>query len=151
MAVGNEPFLSAYKNTYLNTTYPALRNIQAALEKSGHTEVRAIVPFNADVLTSAPVPSQTRFKPEYMSQIIPMLQLFNRTGAPFSVNLYPYISLYQNPGFPLDYAFFNGTRSPLVDGSITYQNALDASLDGLVHALTAAGMATFPAFIRILR
>ncbi|KAG0592004.1 hypothetical protein KC19_1G217600 [Ceratodon purpureus] len=139
VAVGNEPFLTAYNNSYLNTTYPALRNIQTALDQAGHSEVRAIIPFNADVLTDSPKPSGSRFKPEYISQIQPMLEIFNRTGAPFSVNLYPYISKYQNPDFPLDYAFFSGTTSPNVDGTIVYQNALDASLDGLITALGAAG------------
>jgi hypothetical protein len=30
VAVGNEPFLAAYNNSYLNTTYPALRNVQVS-------------------------------------------------------------------------------------------------------------------------
>lgn len=147
VAVGNEPFLTAYNNSYLNTTYPALRNIQTALDDAGHSEVRAIIPFNADVLTDAPKPSVARFKPEYVSQIAPMLEIFNRTGAPFSVNLYPYISLYQNPNFPIDYAFFAGTTSPNVDGAIVYQNALDASLDGLITALGAAGYPNMPVML----
>jgi hypothetical protein len=121
--------------------------VQAALEQAGHSEVRAIVPFNADVLTDAAKPSATRFKAEYLAQIGPMLELLNRTGAPFSVNLYPYISKYQNPDFPLDYAFFSGTASPNVDGSIVYENALDASLDGLVTALGAAGFGAMPVMV----
>lgn len=146
VAVGNEPFLTAYNNSYLNTTYPALLNMQTALEKAGHSDIRTIVPFNADVLTTA-TPSQTRFNAGYLDQITSMLAIFNRTGAPFSVNLYPYISLYQNANYPIDYAFFSGTTSPLVDGSIVYQNALDASLDGLISALTAAGYPNMPVML----
>ena len=145
VAVGNEPFLTAYNGTYLNSTLPALRNIVDALAKAGQAgTVKAIIPFNADVLDGAPLPSQTRFQAAYLDQILPILQIFNSTGAPFGVNLYPFISKYQNPNFPLDYAFFAGTTSPLVDGPNTYTNALDASIDALVSALTAAGYPNMP-------
>lgn len=144
VAVGNEPFLTAYNGSYLNITLPAVKNMQSALDLAGHSDVRAIVPFNADVLNGAKLPSQTRFSSAYLSQIVPMLQIFNGTGAPFSVNLYPFISKYQDPSFPLDYAFFDGTSSPVVDGANTYTNALDASIDGLVAALAAAGFPNMP-------
>lgn len=143
VAVGNEPFLTAYNGSYLNTTLPAFQNMQAALDAAGHTGVRAIIPFNADVLTNVK-PSATTFKPEYIAQIGPMLEIMNRTGAPFCMNLYPYISLYMDSGYPVDYAFFSGTTSPNVDGAITYQNALDASLDGLASALSKAGYPSMP-------
>lgn len=145
VAVGNEPFLTAYEGQYLNTTLPALKNVVDALAKAGHANtVRAIIPFNADILDGAPLPSATRFKAEYLDQILPMLQIFNSTNSPFSVNLYPFISKYQNPSFPLDYAFFGGTTSPLIDGSNTYTNALDASVDALIAALGAAGYPNMP-------
>lgn len=145
VAVGNEPFLTAYEGAYLNTTLPALQNMAAALAKAGYADtIRAIIPFNADILDGAALPSATRFKVEYLDQIMPMLQLFNSTNAPFSVNLYPFISKYQNPTFPLDFAFFAGTTSPVIDGANTYNNALDASLDALVAALTAAGFPNMP-------
>jgi hypothetical protein len=145
VAVGNEPFLSAYNGSYLNSTLPALQNIVAALAKAGQAgSVKAIIPFNADVLDGAALPSQTRFQPGYLDQILPMLQIFNSTNAPFSVNLYPFISKYQNPDFPLDFAFFAGTTSPVIDPPNTYNNALDASIDGLVAALGAAGFPNLP-------
>lgn len=140
VAVGNEPFLTAYEGMYLNTTLPALRNIVNALAKAGQANtVRTIIPFNFDILNGAVKPSETRFKVEYLDQIRPMLQIFNSTGAPFSVNLYPFISKYQSPDFPLDYAFFEGSTSAVTDGTFIYKNALDASLDALISALTAEG------------
>lgn len=117
----------------------------AALAEAGlGSSVKALIPFNADVLDGAALPSATRFKAEYRSQILPMLQIFNNTGVPFCVNLYPFISKYQDPDFPLDYAFFGGTSSTLVDGAHTYTNALDASLDALVSALAAEGFPNMP-------
>jgi hypothetical protein len=145
VVVGNEPFFSAYSGSYLNSTLPALSNVVNALAKAGYgNTVKAIIPFNADILDDAALPSATRFKVEYLDQILPMLQIFNSTGAPFSMNLYPFISKYQSPNFPLDYAFFAGTTSPLVDGAHTYTNALDASLDALISALAAVGYPNMP-------
>jgi len=78
VAVGNEPFLTAYEGAYLNTTLPALRNMAAALAKAGYADtIRTIIPFNADILDGAALPSATRFKVEYLDQIQPMLQIFN--------------------------------------------------------------------------
>ncbi|PAN34154.1 hypothetical protein PAHAL_6G072100 [Panicum hallii] len=61
------------------------------------------------------------------------------TGAPFVANVYPFISLYADPNFPLDYAFFQGSSSPVVDGGVTYQNTFDANHDTLVAALRRNG------------
>jgi hypothetical protein len=147
VAVGNEPFLSSYEGIYVNTTFPAFQNIQNALNRAGHSEVRAIIPFNADIMTDAPLPSQTTFKPEFLTQVMQVLNVLNSTGAPFSVNLYPFISKYQNPEFPLDFAFFDGSASPVHDGSIVYENSFDASYDSLVSALSAAGFPNMPIVI----
>ncbi|KAJ0985214.1 hypothetical protein J5N97_003570 [Dioscorea zingiberensis] len=42
VAVGNEPFLETYNGSFLQTTFPALQNIQAALIKAGVTDGNAI-------------------------------------------------------------------------------------------------------------
>ena len=145
VAVGNEPFLSSYNGSYINTTLPALRNIVTALANAGYANVvKAIIPFNADILDDAQLPSATCFKVDYLDQILPMLEIFNSTDVPFFVNIYPFIDKYQNSDFPLDFAFFSGTTSPLVDGPHTYTNAVDASLDALISALGAVGFPNMP-------
>ncbi|RCV41607.1 hypothetical protein SETIT_9G150500v2 [Setaria italica] len=129
VAVGNEPFLSAFNGTFLNVTLPALQNIQRALDDAGLGEsIKATVPLNADVYNS------------------PFL---NQSGAPFTVNIYPFLSLYGSDGFPLDYAFFDGTSSPVVDAGsgITYTNVFDANFDTLVSALAAAGAGGLPVVV----
>ncbi|PQP91705.1 glucan endo-1 3-beta-glucosidase 8 [Prunus yedoensis var. nudiflora] len=35
VAVGNEPFLTSYNGSFLNVTFPALQNIQNALNEAG--------------------------------------------------------------------------------------------------------------------
>lgn len=53
VAVGNEPFLSSYNGSFLNVTFPALQNIQNALNEAGHGDsIKATVPLNADVYNS---------------------------------------------------------------------------------------------------
>ncbi|KAL2480393.1 O-Glycosyl hydrolase family 17 protein [Abeliophyllum distichum] len=53
VAVGNEPFLTSYNNSFLNTTFPALQNIQNALNEAGVGDsIKATVPLNADVYGS---------------------------------------------------------------------------------------------------
>ncbi|XP_023540642.1 glucan endo-1,3-beta-glucosidase 6-like [Cucurbita pepo subsp. pepo] len=50
VAVGNEPFLNAYNGSFLQTTFPAMQNVQAALIKAGlGRQVKVTVPLNADV------------------------------------------------------------------------------------------------------
>lgn len=55
------------------------------------------------------------------------------------VNIYPFLSLYQNTYFPLDFAFFDGSNRPFRDGNYVYTNVFDANFDTLVWALTKAG------------
>ncbi|KAL0427064.1 UNVERIFIED_CONTAM: Glucan endo-1,3-beta-glucosidase 8 [Sesamum latifolium] len=143
VAVGNEPFLRTYNGTYLQLTLPALRNIQEAINRAGlGSEIKAIVPFNADIYyspTSNPVPSAGDFRPEIRDITVQIVQYLYSNAAPFVVNIYPFLSLYQDTDFPLDFAFFNGSNRPIRDGNYVYTNVFDANFDTLVWALTKAG------------
>jgi len=153
VAVGNEPFLSSFNGTFLNVTLPALQNIQRALNDAGLGEtIKATVPLNADVYNSPasnPVPSAGRFRAEIADLMTEIVQFLNQSGAPFTVNIYPFLSLYGNDGFPLDYAFFDGTSNPVVDtgSGIQYTNVFDANFDTLVSALGAAGVGGLPVVV----
>lgn len=143
VAVGNEPFLTSYNGSFLNTTFPALQNIQNALNEAGVGNViKATVPSNADVYGSPPnnpVPSAGRFRSDIMGQMTQIVQFLNKNNAPFTVNIYPFLSLYGNDDFPIDYAFFDGVSNPIVDNAIQYTNVFDANFDTLVSALRAVG------------
>lgn len=144
VAVGNEPFLTSYNNSFVNTTFPALQNIQNALNEAGLGEsIKATVPLNADVYGSPetnPVPSAGRFRPDILSQMTQIVEFLNHNKAPFSVNIYPFLSLYANEHFPVDYAFFDGVSNPIVDNGLQYTNVFDANLDTLVSSLRALGV-----------
>lgn len=153
VAVGNEPFLTTYNGTFLNTTFPALQNIQNALNEAGlGNNVKATVPLNADVYNSpinAPYPSAGRFRPDIADLMTQIVQFLHTNNAPFTVNIYPFLSLYGNDNFPFDYAFFDGASSPVVDipTGITYTNVFDANFDTLVSALKGVNLGDLPIIV----
>ena len=67
-----------------------------------------------------------------------------KNNAPFTVNIYPFLSLYHNDNFPLDYAFFDGGATPVNDNGVLYTNVFDANFDTLVAALKASGHGDMP-------
>ncbi|KAK9155043.1 hypothetical protein Sjap_002523 [Stephania japonica] len=151
VAVGNEPFLTSYNNSFTNITFPALQNIQNALNEAGlGNTVKATVPLNADVYESPidnPVPSAGRFRSDISDLMAQIVQFLNTNNAPFTVNIYPFLSLYGNDDFPIDYAFFDGVNKPIVDGDISYTNVFDANFDTLVSALKAVGFGNMPILV----
>ncbi|XP_059669829.1 glucan endo-1,3-beta-glucosidase 8-like [Cornus florida] len=151
VAVGNEPFLKAYNNSFSNVTFPALKNIQNALNDAGVGDtVKATVPFNADVYESpdnSPVPSSGRFRADILGQMKEIVEFLDKNKAPFMVNIYPFLSLYGHDDFPIDYAFFDGASKPIVDGSISYTNVFEANYDTCVSALKAMGVGNMSVFV----
>ncbi|KAL8488198.1 hypothetical protein ACS0TY_024471 [Phlomoides rotata] len=149
VAVGNEPFLKTYNDKFTQTTLPALQNIQAALIKAGlGRDVKATVPLNADVYQSdSGVPSDGNFRTDIHDLMVSIVKFLNNNGAPLTINIYPFLSLYADPHFPVDFAFFDGTSSPVVDGPITYDNVFDANYDTLISALEKNGFPSIPIII----
>lgn len=106
--MGNEPFLSSYNGSFVNITFPALKNIQSALNDAGlGDKIKATVPMNADVYDGT-LPSAGHFRNDTSSQMTQIAQFLSQNNAPFTVNIYPFLSLCLSEGFPIDYAFFDG-------------------------------------------
>lgn len=135
--------MKTYNGTYLQQTLPALRNIQEAINNAGlGSRIKATVPFNADIYYSPesnPVPSAGDFRPEIRDLTVQIIQYLYSNDAPFVVNIYPFLSLYSNAYFPLDFAFFDGSNKPLKDGNCVYTNVFDANLDTLLWSFNRAG------------
>ncbi|KAJ0965544.1 hypothetical protein J5N97_026682 [Dioscorea zingiberensis] len=149
VAVGNEPFLQTYNGSFLQTTFPALQNIQGALIKAGlSNQVKVTVPLNADVYQSPDgKPSTGDFRDDIRQLMLSIVKFLSDNAAPFTVNIYPFISLYSDSSFPVDYAFFEGTSSGVVDGNVTYSNMFDANHDTLIWALQKNGFGNLPVII----
>lgn len=149
VAVGNEPFLSTYNGSFLLNTFPALRNIQSALVRAGlSSQIKVTVPQNADVYdTATGKPSDGDFRTDIHDKILEIVKFLSDNGGVFTVNIYPFISLYIDPNFPAEYAFFDGHSQPVVDGSATYTNMFDANHDTLIWALKKNGYGNLPIVI----
>ncbi|KAA8535884.1 hypothetical protein F0562_030887 [Nyssa sinensis] len=149
VAVGNEPFLETYNGSFLRTTFPALQNIQSALIKAGlSNQVKVTVPLNADVYESSTgLPSGGDFRADIHELMLAIVKFLSNNGAPFTVNIYPFISLYTDSNFPVEYAFFDGNASPLNDGGTIYYNMFDANHDTLVWALQKNGFGNLPIIV----
>ncbi|KAH6835156.1 O-Glycosyl hydrolases family 17 protein [Perilla frutescens var. hirtella] len=149
VAVGNEPFLETYNGSFLKTTFPALDKVQRALIKANlHDQVKVTVPLNADVYASASgMPSGGDFRTGIHDFMLPIVKLLSDNGAPFTVNIYPFISLYTDANFPVEYAFFDGSATPLNDGGTSYTNMFDANHDTLVWALQKNGFPNLPIIV----
>ena len=141
--MGNEPFLKSYNGSFIKTSLPALKNIQKALNEAGlGNKIKATVPLNADVYdspTDNPVPSAGNFRKDIHAVMLRIVNFLRANASPFVVNIYPFLSLYQNPHFPFDFAFFDGSRRSFTDGKIRYTNVFDANFDTLVWSLRKAG------------
>ncbi|KAL4345347.1 hypothetical protein AHAS_Ahas11G0269300 [Arachis hypogaea] len=130
-----------------NFVIPAIQNLQESLVKANLAgSVKLVVPCNADAYEST-VPSQGAFRPELTQIMTQLVQFLNSNGAPFIVNIYPFLSLYDNGEFPQDYAFFEGTTHPVIDGPNVYTNAFDGNYDTLVAALSKLGYGQMPIVI----
>ncbi|KAK1550771.1 hypothetical protein Q3G72_024562 [Acer saccharum] len=149
VAVGNEPFLETYNGSFLKTTFPALQNVQSALIKAGlGSTVKATVPLNADVYASSSgLPSGGDFRTDIHDLMLAIVKFYSDNGLPFTVNIYPFISLYIDDNFPVEYAFFDGNSSPIDDGGTSYYNMFDANHDTLVHALQKNGFGNLPIIV----
>ncbi|KAK0571961.1 hypothetical protein LWI29_024076 [Acer saccharum] len=119
-----EQNVSKYIST--NGVDVSTKNIQAALIKAGlGRQVKATVPLNADVYESADSgrPSTGDFRGDIHDLMISIVKFLSDNGAPLTINIYPFLSLYADSNFPVDFAFFNASgAAPVVDGSITYTN-----------------------------
>ncbi|CAL5184055.1 unnamed protein product [Lathyrus oleraceus] len=149
VAVGNEPFLTSYNGQFVNLVLPAVTNIQQSLVKANLAGyVKIVVPCNADAYeSSGGLPSQGVFRSELTQIMTQLVQFLNSNGSPFVVNIYPFLSLYDNGDFPQDYAFFQGTSHAVTDGSNVYTNAFDGNYDTLVAALGKLGYNQMPIII----
>lgn len=147
--MANEPFLTAYNGSNIKTTFPALKNIQRAINDAGlGDKIKATIPQNADVYESGDDgPSAGNFRSDIRQLMIQIVQFLRDNNAPFVVNIYPFLSLSLNPEFPIEFAFFDGGAKPVQDKGTTYTNMLDANLDTLVWSLKKANAEKVPIII----
>ncbi|XP_078446556.1 O-Glycosyl hydrolases family 17 protein [Wolffia australiana] len=141
VAVGDEPFLQRNRDKYAPFAVGAAVNIRLALAAATPSrKVKVVVPCNADViLTNASLPSSGHFRVDLNKTMGELLAFLADQGAPFVVNVDPFLILQQSQTFTLDQALFRSTPRPLCDGSHVYADLFSAVVDSLASALTKAG------------
>ena len=140
---GNEPLGSWYHGAYKEVLAPAVENLFSALRTAGLTQIGVTVPQNFEFMASSYPPSAGAIKPELASIIGRTCKVMRLSGAPFMVNIYPFITRVQNRAVvPLDYCLFTAKSDHWVhDGQYTYKNIFDAMIDALYVALGRIGFA----------
>ncbi|XP_057419380.1 glucan endo-1,3-beta-glucosidase 8-like [Lotus japonicus] len=141
VSVGNEAFLTSYNGSYIGITFPAMVNIQKAIDKAGlGDKVKVTTAINADVYESGSnKPSDGNFRKDIYDVMKQIVQFLDERNSPFVVNIYPFLSLYQNADFPSDFAFFDSTGKTIDDKNAHYSNMFDANLDTLIWSLKKLG------------
>ncbi|GFY91154.1 O-Glycosyl hydrolases family 17 protein [Actinidia rufa] len=86
------------------------------------------------------VPSDGNFRSDIMDIMVDLVRWLDSNNSPFLVNIYPFLSLYKDKSFPLDFAFLDGKANPIQDKGLTYDNMFDANLDTLIWSLKKAGV-----------
>ncbi|KAJ1398596.1 X8 domain [Sesbania bispinosa] len=141
VSVGNEAFLKSYNGSFIETTFPAMENIQRAIDKAGFGDkIKVTTALNADVYESGSnKPSDGEFRKDIYDVMKPIVQFLDEKKSPFVVNIYPFLSLYQNEDFPKDFAFFDSPSRTIDDKNHHYNNMFDANLDTLIWSLKKMG------------
>nr|KAJ0199767.1 hypothetical protein LSAT_V11C600327150 [Lactuca sativa] len=71
--------------------------------------------------------------------MIQLSKFLNENGSPFTVNIYPFISLYIDSNFSVEYTFFDRNTTSVNDGGTTYTNMFNAKYDTLVCSVQKNG------------
>lgn len=103
--------------------------------------MKATIPQNAEVYQSAnDKPSEGDFRKDVKQTMLDIVNFFHENDLPFTVNIYPFLSLYLNEHFPVEFAFLDGDGQTMTDKGKNYDNVFDANYDTLVYALKKAGI-----------
>lgn len=139
LAVGNE-VLQAHP-LIIRHLVPAMYNLHKALQTSGlDAAIKLSSPCASHILGVLMPPSAGAFAPFCLPVIRPMLKFLSETGAPFMVNMYPFLRFIHDPtSIALNFCLFRGNAQPMLDGGRHYTNMLEVMVDALVTAMEREG------------
>ncbi|PHT54283.1 hypothetical protein CQW23_08745 [Capsicum baccatum] len=144
LAVGAEPF----SNTFLKDIpkFDAVASISLMREVLDEMDFRHVITTTAhgvDVFNVSKVPSETGFRDDVKGVMLKLLEFYNKTGAPFVVNMFPLHIVRDVLNCPIEFTFFdNMSNLTITDGNATYTNAVELIYDSVVSAITNAGYST---------
>lgn len=141
IAVGNE-VLGGSDQELQEALFGALKNVYNALNRLQLTDyIEILTPHSQAVFANSYPPSSCTFNENILEYMKPILDLFLKTGSPFFLNTYPFLSYKSDPEhIDINYALF--LPNPGVydaNTSLYYDNMFDAQIDAAYAALEAAG------------
>lgn len=141
IAVGNE-IIGSSNLDYQKALPGAVNNIYKGLKKLKlEKSIEVSTPHSQAVFTNSYPPSVCSFKESTVEYMRPLLELFSKTGAPFYINVYPFIAYKTEPDkIDIRYALLQqnpGFRDPKT--KLHYDNMFDAQIDAAYAALEDAG------------
>ncbi|KAH7405194.1 hypothetical protein KP509_15G060300 [Ceratopteris richardii] len=95
--------------------------------------------MNAGDLLDGSLPSNAAFKEDIAQEAAQIAALLAQNGCPFTININPFLSLYNNNSYSVDGIFFDSHALPVEDGAFVYHNVFDISYDSLDVVLENAG------------
>lgn len=145
LCVGNEPLGAWHNGRYLNLLVPAMQQVHKALQQT-NLRIGVTVPLNYSIMGASFPPSAGSFHSRLSPIISNACGVMAASGAPFMINVYPFLDYIGNPTqIPLPYCLFTAQPNHWAhDGSYTYKNIFDASLDALYVALGRIGRGSLP-------
>lgn len=139
--VGNEVLSTANKLLILSLV-PAMQSLHTALASENLHRIQVSTPHSLGLLSVSIPPSSATFLPGYDTHVIkPLLAFLRATSSPFMVNPYPFFGCTPDT---LDFALFRSSRGQMFYDELSnrsYTNMLDAQLDAVFSAMSAAGYA----------
>ncbi|KAM0943198.1 putative glucan endo-1,3-beta-D-glucosidase [Dioscorea sansibarensis] len=141
IAIGNE-VLGGNDQELAGALFGAIKNMYGALKKLQlENLIEVSTSHSQAVFNSSYPPSSGTFKESVLVYLRPILDFFSKTGAPFCVNVYPFLAYDSDPDhIDINYALFEpnaGVYDEKTD--LHYDNMFDAQVDAAYAALEAAG------------
>lgn len=132
---GGDPGLSEALLGAIKNIYNSLKTLQL------DDKIQVSSPHSQAVFGNSYPPSACTFNENVMVYMKPILDFFSSTGAPFYVNVYPFIAYKSDPEhIDVNYALFKSNPG-IYDAktNLHYDNMFEAQVDAAYAALEAAG------------
>ncbi|KAJ4963452.1 hypothetical protein NE237_023391 [Protea cynaroides] len=136
IAVGNE----ALPGQFGPNIGPAMHNLKDVLLENNLHGIQVTTVISTVVLGTSYPPSAGAFSEESASGMTYVLKFLSDYGAPIMVNVYPYFAYAAEPeNVRLDYAQFTAEGAVVQDGSLSYSNLFDATVDAFIWSMEKVG------------
>lgn len=143
VAVGNEATAVWHEGRYSSLIMPVLIRLRDAFVAAGIADrIKLTTPFDMSILEVSYPPSAGRLRPECEGVVKDVLYFLRQNGGNFMINVYPAITLHENPSIETAFATGQPGARGYDDAGRRYDNLFDAQVDAVYAAIERVGYAT---------